>query len=53
MHDYLELWNWDGTLERIHRALYVAMRKEERRREALGDFSHAAGRARSVFSFVL
>ena len=21
VHDYLELWNWDGTLERIHHAL--------------------------------
>src|SRR3979490_2875554 len=25
VHDYLELWNWDGTLERIHHALYVAV----------------------------
>ena len=31
MHDYLELWNWDGTLERIHHALYVAQREEEGR----------------------
>jgi hypothetical protein len=23
VHDYLELWNWDGTLERIHHALAV------------------------------
>ena len=23
VHDYLELWNWDGTLERIHHTLYV------------------------------
>src|SRR5882757_8531986 len=23
VHDYMELWNWDGTLERIHHALYV------------------------------
>ena len=22
MHDYLGLWNWDGTLDRIHHALY-------------------------------
>src|ERR1041384_7043947 len=22
VHDYLELWNWDGTVERIHHALY-------------------------------
>src|ERR1700754_4313426 len=27
VHDYLELWNWDGTLERIHHALYVAVRE--------------------------
>src|SRR3954453_15793386 len=26
VHDYLELWNWDGPLERIHHALYVAGR---------------------------
>ena len=30
MHDYLELWNWDGTLERIHHTLYVAVREEGR-----------------------
>jgi len=23
VHDYLGLWNWDGTLEHIHHALYV------------------------------
>ena len=28
VHDYLELWNWDGTLERVHHALYVAVREE-------------------------
>src|SRR5438132_604755 len=28
---YLELWNWDGTLERIHHALYVAVREQEGR----------------------
>ena len=31
VHDYLELWNWDGTLERIHYALYVAVREQEGR----------------------
>src|SRR6187455_743319 len=31
VHDYLEVWNWDGTLERIHHALYVAQREEEGR----------------------
>ena len=25
--DYLDLWEWDGTLERIHHALYVASRE--------------------------
>ena len=29
VHDYLELWNWDGTLEHIHHALYVPVREEE------------------------
>jgi hypothetical protein len=28
VHDYLELWAWDGTLERIHHALYVAVREQ-------------------------
>jgi transposase len=31
VHDYLELWNWDGTLERIHHTLYVAVREQEGR----------------------
>ena len=26
-HFYFMLWDWDGTLERIHEALYVAMRE--------------------------
>jgi len=26
-HFYLVLWDWDGTLERIHDALYVAVRE--------------------------
>jgi hypothetical protein len=30
---YLELWNWDGTLERVHHALYVAV-SEQAGREA-------------------
>ena len=28
VHDYLELWNWGGTLERVHHALYVAVREQ-------------------------
>jgi transposase len=27
VYDYLELWNWDGTLLRIHHALYVELRE--------------------------
>lgn len=29
VHDYLILWSCDGTLERIHHALYVAVREQE------------------------
>ena len=28
LHDYLGLWEWDGTLEHIHHALYVACREQ-------------------------
>ena len=31
VHDCLELWNWDGTSERIHHALYMAVREQEDR----------------------
>src|SRR5665647_2118631 len=27
-HFYFMLWDWDGTLERIHHALYVAAREQ-------------------------
>ena len=30
-HNYFTLWEWDGTLERIHHALYVALREKEGR----------------------
>jgi transposase len=26
-HFYFQLWDWDGTLERIHEALYIAVRE--------------------------
>jgi transposase len=29
--DYFDLWSYDGTLDRIHDALYVAMRETEAR----------------------
>ena len=28
VYDYFDLWSWDGTLERIHRALYVNCREQ-------------------------
>lgn len=31
LFDYLDLWSWDGTLERIHHALYVQCRELEER----------------------
>ena len=31
LFDYLDLWSWDGTLERIHHALYVKCREHEER----------------------
>ena len=31
VHDYLMLWVWDGTLERIHHALYLMTRELEGR----------------------
>ena len=27
-HHYFMLWDWDGTLERIHHTLYVAVREQ-------------------------
>ena len=31
VHDYLDLWSYDGTLDRIHHALYVACREQAER----------------------
>jgi transposase len=31
LYDYFDLWSWDGTLERIHHALYVNCREREER----------------------
>ena len=27
LYDYFDLWSWDGTLDRIHHALYVECRE--------------------------
>ena len=32
VHDYHSLWNWDGTLDRIHHALYVECREKAERK---------------------
>ena len=31
LHDYFSQWEWDGTLERIHHALYVKCREHAER----------------------
>ena len=31
LHDYLDLWSWDGTLDRIHHTLYVKCREAAER----------------------
>jgi transposase len=31
VHNYFMLWEWDGTLERIHHALYIESREREGR----------------------
>ena len=31
LYDYFDLWGWDGTLERIHHALYVECRESAQR----------------------
>jgi len=31
VHGYFGLWQWDGTIERLHHALYVAVRQNEGR----------------------
>ena len=32
VHDYLDLWSYDGTLDRIHHALYVECRERGKTR---------------------
>jgi len=31
VHGYFDLWNWDGTLDRLHHALYVKCREKAER----------------------
>ena len=32
LFDYFDLWSWDGTLDRLHRALYVECREQDGRK---------------------
>jgi transposase len=41
-HSYFMLWDWDGTLERIHHALYVATREREGREASAVHITHHA-----------
>src|ERR1019366_3718332 len=45
-HFYFMLWDWDGTLDRIHEALYVAVReaagREASTSDAIIDFQRGA-----------
>ena len=47
LYDYLELWSWDGTLERIHDALYVQAAKPPRARRARRPRSSTARASRA------
>ena len=35
VHDYLDRWQWDGTLDRVHHALYVQCREQAGRAWAM------------------
>ena len=54
VHDYLELWNWDGTLERVHHALHVAVREQAGREAsptaAIIDSQSAKGAQKGVLA---
>jgi transposase len=57
VHDYLELWNWDGTLERVHHVLYVAVREQAGREAsptaAIIDSQSAKGPQKGVLGSIL
>lgn len=39
VHGYFDLWDWDGTLDRIHHELYVKCREAIGREAAFGNGS--------------
>jgi len=55
-HFYFMLWDWDGTLERIHEALYVAMREAAGREAsptaAIIDSQSAKASQKGVFRLI-
>src|SRR6266487_4242277 len=50
LFDYLDLWSYDGTLDRIHHALYVACR--DRRTSTAHRGQHKTQRGMAVFVVV-
>jgi transposase len=47
VHDYLSLWTWDGTLDRIHHELYAT--RLAGRKERLDQRPFLVGPQREVF----
>jgi transposase len=52
--DYLDLWDWDGTIERIHHALYIQSREQAGRNAcpttAIIDAQSAKGALKGAFA---
>ena len=48
LFDYLDLWSWDGMLERIHHALYVECREQEEREASPGTKSRGERGLRDI-----
>src|SRR3977135_4331813 len=44
VHDYFDLWAWDGTLDRIHHALYVQCRELASREPSPSAAGYDAGK---------
>ena len=47
-HYYFALWDWEGTLERLHHALYVATREREEREASPSAAINYSQRARAA-----
>lgn len=57
VHGYFDLWGWDGTLVRIHEALYQALREKKSREAspsaAIIDTQSASKRPKGAEGFVV